>query len=175
MRSASSKRRRTRPSDNRLDRSTRTGVSEIRQCEATYALRLHPLVRHSLPCLLWFHARGTVAPVERVRLVSPPASDRVPKGGASFLLESIDASAVHASAAHGIAIACSDADPHNPAGAQALYGDSLAVAVTVVAHISRQTLGTVTGHSSSAGAYRVAQARDYEAADVGVVRRQSAF
>jgi predicted alpha/beta hydrolase family esterase len=31
-----------------------------------------------------------------------------------------------------IAIACSDADPYNPAGAQALYGDPLGVAATIV-------------------------------------------
>jgi predicted alpha/beta hydrolase family esterase len=92
------------------------------------------VVCHSLACLLWFHAaeRGLGGPVDRLLLVSPPASDRVPDGGASLRLDSFDADAVRASVNGDIAIACSDADPYNPAGAQALYGDALGVTATVV-------------------------------------------
>lgn len=73
------------------------------------------VVCHSLVCLLWFHVaeRGLRAggPVDRLLLVSPPASDRLPDGGASFRLEVFDADAVRASVDGEIAIACSDADP----------------------------------------------------------------
>jgi predicted alpha/beta hydrolase family esterase len=92
------------------------------------------VVCHSLACLLWFHAaeRGIGSPVDRLLLVSPPASAQVPDGGASFRLDSLDTDAVRSSVTGEIAIACSDADPYNPAGAQSLYGDPLAVTATIV-------------------------------------------
>jgi predicted alpha/beta hydrolase family esterase len=96
--------------------------------------RPRTVVCHSLACLLWFHAArlGIFPAVDRVLLVAPPASGNVPDAGASFRLDTIDAAAVRASAATEIAIACSDADPYNPTGAQALYGDPLGVTATVI-------------------------------------------
>jgi serine hydrolase len=102
------------------------------------------VVCHSLACLLWFHAAGRDADgaVERLLLVSPPASERVPDSAASFRLDSFDAETVRASVQGEIAIACSDADPYNPMGAQSLYGDALGVPATIVegaGHITPDT------------------------------------
>jgi predicted alpha/beta hydrolase family esterase len=93
------------------------------------------VVCHSLACLLWFHAaqRQTGDPVDRLLLVSPPASERVPDSGSSFRLESFDAQAVRASVTGEISIACSDDDPYNPIGAQSLYGDPLNLTATIIA------------------------------------------
>ncbi len=106
------------------------------------------VVCHSLACLLWFHAAhlGSVPAVDRVLLVAPPASGNVPDSGASFRLDTIDAPAVRASAATEIAIACSDADPYNPVGAQALYGDPLDVTATVVPGAGHITPDSGYGH-----------------------------
>lgn len=103
------------------------------QCDALAGDR-RVVVCHSLACLLWFHAaaRG-LAPVDRVLLVAPPESARVPDAAASFRLAELDPVAVRASGREEIAIACSDADPYNGAGAQALYGDPLGVAANVCA------------------------------------------
>jgi len=99
------------------------------------------VVCHSLACSLWFHAAalGRVGQVDRVLLVSPPASDRIPFDGESFRLESLDAEAVRRSAASELAMACSDDDPYNLTGAQTMYGDALGLTATVVpggAHIT---------------------------------------
>lgn len=59
-----------------------------------------------------------------------------------FRLDAFDAPAARASVNGEIAIACSDADPYNPAGAQALYGDALEITVTVfegAGHITPDT------------------------------------
>src|SRR4051812_21023199 len=44
------------------------------------------VICHSLACLLWFHAaeRNLWEPVDRLLLVSPPASECVPNAGRSF-------------------------------------------------------------------------------------------
>lgn len=102
------------------------------------------VVCHSLACLLWFRAteRAVGSPVDRLLLVSPPASERVPDGGASFRLDSFDTDAVRRSVNGEIAIVCSDADPYNPAGAQGLYGDPLGVTATIIegaGHITPDT------------------------------------
>ncbi|MCA1681112.1 MAG: alpha/beta hydrolase [Actinobacteria bacterium] len=104
------------------------------------------VVCHSLACLLWFRAAErrlrTAGPVDRLLLVSPPASESVPDGGASFRREGFDADAVRASVDGKITIACSDDDPYNPAGAQALYGEPLGVTSTVfkgAGHITPET------------------------------------
>jgi hypothetical protein len=94
--------------------------------------------------LLWFHAaaRGIVGSVDRLLLVSPPASERVPDGGASFRLASFDSSAVRSTVSGEIAIACSDADPYNLEVAQTLYGDPLGVTATIIegaGHITPDT------------------------------------
>jgi predicted alpha/beta hydrolase family esterase len=105
------------------------------------------VVCHSLACLLWFRAaeRGIVSPVDRLLLVAPPASERVPESGASFRLDSLDAAAVRASVAGEIAIVCSDDDPYNPAGAQSLYGDPLALTATIVNGAGHITPGSGYG------------------------------
>ncbi len=106
------------------------------------------VVCHSLACLLWFafserqDAGGDRARADRLLLVSPPASDRVPEAGASFRLSGFDARAVRESVRGEIAIACSDADPYNPAGAQTTYGDALGVTAKVfpgACHITPET------------------------------------
>jgi predicted alpha/beta hydrolase family esterase len=92
-------------------------------------------VCHSLACLLWFRTAsvlGREERVDRLLLVSPPASESVPDAGASFRIESLDAQAIRASVEGEIRIVCSDADPYNPAGAQALYGNPLGVRADVV-------------------------------------------
>lgn len=92
------------------------------------------VVCHSLACLLWFHAAASApsAQADRVILVSPPESGRVPDAGASLRLERFDSESVRASARDELAIVCSDADPYNPVGAQALYGDPLGVEATIL-------------------------------------------
>jgi predicted alpha/beta hydrolase family esterase len=109
-------------------------LSTLRGELATLSGRQRVVVCHSLACLLWFRAaeRGIGRPVDRLLLVAPPASERVLEGGASFRLDSFEPEAVRSSVSGEIAIACSDADPYNPAGAQALYGDPLGVAATIV-------------------------------------------
>jgi predicted alpha/beta hydrolase family esterase len=90
------------------------------------------VVCHSLSCLLWFHAaKQNHDPVRRLLLVSPPDSAAVPDAAASFRIAAFDPPPVAASARE-IAIACSDADPFNPGGAQAMYGDSLGITANVV-------------------------------------------
>jgi uncharacterized protein len=106
------------------------------------------VVCHSLACLLWFHAahRGISPGVDRLLLVSPPASGNVPDNGAAFRLDTIDAGAVRASASTDIAIACSDDDPYNAVGAQALYGDPLDVTAKVIEGAGHITPDSGYGH-----------------------------
>ena len=91
------------------------------------------VVCHSLACLLWFRTAGSLARIDRLPLVAPPASNRVPEAGASFRLGAFDAAAVRSSVRGEIRIACSDADPYNPEGAQAAYGTALGVTADVIA------------------------------------------
>ena len=109
-------------------------LSTLRRELAALSGQQRVVVCHSLACLLWFRTaeHGVGSPVDRLLLVAPPASERVPDSGASFRLDSFDADAVRSSVSGEIAIACSDADPYNPAGAQSLYGDPLGVAATIV-------------------------------------------
>jgi serine hydrolase len=65
-------------------------------------------------------------------IVAPPASDHLPEGGASFCLDSFDAAAVRAWVDGEIAMACADADPYNPDGAQALCGDALGITAELI-------------------------------------------
>jgi predicted alpha/beta hydrolase family esterase len=51
---------------------------------------------------------------------------------ASFRIVDLDIAAVQRSARCELTIVCSDADPYNPVGAQALYGDRLGILVTVI-------------------------------------------
>jgi predicted alpha/beta hydrolase family esterase len=102
------------------------------------------VVCHSLACLLWFRAaeRGFEDAVDRLLLVAPPASERVPDTGASFRLDSFDPAAVRSSVTGDIALVCSDADPYNPAGAQSLFGEPLGLTATIVdgaGHITPDT------------------------------------
>jgi uncharacterized protein len=106
------------------------------------------VICHSLACLLWFHAaqRGLVPAVDRLLLVAPPASADVPDSGASFRLDTIDGPAIRASSVAEVAIVCSDADPYNQAGAQALYGDPLGVTATVLGGAGHITPDSGYGH-----------------------------
>jgi hypothetical protein len=127
--------------DVRYPQMPESGAPELEQWLSALQLELGALggqeqvvVCHSLACLLWFHAavRGIGAPVTRLLLVSPPASEDVPDSGASFRLNRFDSDAVRSSVRGEIAIACSDSDPYNLAGAQSLYGDPLNVTATTV-------------------------------------------
>jgi uncharacterized protein len=93
------------------------------------------VICHSLACLLWFKTAGRLTAEERVDrllLVSPPASARVPEAGASFRVESLEVEAILASARGEIRIVCSDGDPYNPSGAREMYGDPLGIRVDVL-------------------------------------------
>lgn len=92
------------------------------------------VICHSLACSLWFSAARTLKTPQRAHrlmLVSPPAPDCLPPSAAAFHTP-FDPAAVAASALDELAIACSDGDPYNPGGAQAMYGDPLGVRATVV-------------------------------------------
>ena len=107
--------------------------------------RRRTVICHSLAYLLWFHAASRTPAVgmsvDRVLLVSPPHSAHVPDEGASFRLLDLDVAAVRASANSELAMVCSDNDPYNPVGAQAVYGEQLGICVTVIpsaGHITRR-------------------------------------
>ncbi len=93
------------------------------------------VICHSLACLLWFKA-APVIDVERtpnrLLLVSPPESTRVPEEGAEFRLAQFDAAAVRRSVRGEIRIVCSDDDPYNPAGARSTYAEPLGAPVDVI-------------------------------------------
>jgi uncharacterized protein len=93
------------------------------------------VICHSLSCLLWLRAAGdpeSATPVDRLLLVSPPLSEKVPAAGAGFRLDDFDAEAVIAGVGSPIRIACSDDDPYNPVGAGPLYGSRLDAQVDVI-------------------------------------------
>jgi predicted alpha/beta hydrolase family esterase len=102
---------------------------------------------HSLACLLWLRAAAKLAPElrpDRLLLVAPPASDVVPDTAATFRLsdgtgtadapgpERFDAAAVHASALGSVRVVGSDADPYDPVGVQAQFGNPLGVVADVL-------------------------------------------
>jgi serine hydrolase len=91
----------------------------------------HTVICHSLACLLWLKSAPALT-AERLLLVSPPASDRVPEAGASFRLQRFDPQAVRDSVRGEIRIVCSDADPYNPAGAQSMYATPLGLEADVI-------------------------------------------
>jgi predicted alpha/beta hydrolase family esterase len=103
------------------------------------------VVCHSLSCLLWLRAAPGLSDQERVDrllLVSPPASEQIPEAGASFGIAELDAEAVRASVRGGIRVACSDADPYNTAGAQNTYAPALGAEVDIIGgggHITPET------------------------------------
>jgi uncharacterized protein len=93
------------------------------------------VVCHSLACLLWFHAAPLLTPAERANrlaLVSPPASKRVPEAGASFRLDTFDTASVRRSVTDKIRVVASDNDPYNPDGAHALYARPLRADIDIL-------------------------------------------
>jgi hypothetical protein len=93
------------------------------------------VVCHSLSCLLWFRIASSLTEDERpdrLLLVSPPAGPQVPDEGADLRLEAFDPAPVRAGVRGEIRIACSDADPYNPEGAQGLYATPLGIAADVL-------------------------------------------
>jgi hypothetical protein len=93
------------------------------------------VVCHSLSCLLWFRVAASLGEddrVDRLLLVSPPASEQVPEEGADLRLREFDPEPVRTSARGEIRIVCSDADPYNPAGAQELYAAPLGITADVL-------------------------------------------
>lgn len=119
------------PNPDRPDLKTWLGVlrAELADLDAEQLT----VVCHSLACLLWFQLaeQNHHGPVRRLLLVSPPDSAVVPDTAASFRISTLNAPRVAASARE-VAIASSDADPYNPTGAQAMYGDPLGVTATLV-------------------------------------------
>lgn len=93
------------------------------------------VVCHSLACLLWFRAAASVRASDRpgrLLLVSPPAPERIPAGGAEFVGEAVDPEAVRRSVRGEIRVVGSDDDPFNPVGAAELYAGPLGVPAEVV-------------------------------------------
>jgi predicted alpha/beta hydrolase family esterase len=93
------------------------------------------VVCHSLSCTLWFRAAASLAAEERVDrllLVSPPASQRVPDEAASFRVGALDAEAIIASVRGKIRLVCSDDDPYNDPDARRTYAPALGAEVDVV-------------------------------------------
>jgi predicted alpha/beta hydrolase family esterase len=93
------------------------------------------VICHSLACLLWFHvapALGANEYVERLLLVSPPASHQLPGNAATFGSASFDLAAVRSSVRSEIRIVCSDSDPYNRPGAHGLYAQPLGTSATVL-------------------------------------------
>jgi len=103
------------------------------------------VVCHSLACLLWFRAAGSLTEgerIDRLLLVSPPASRWIPESGASFRMDEFDPAPVRASVRGELRIACSDEDPYNPDGAQSMYAAPLGVVADVIpgaGHITPDT------------------------------------
>jgi predicted alpha/beta hydrolase family esterase len=91
---------------------------------------------HSMSCLLWLKCAGTgKGVVDRLLLVAPPDSAKLPPGGADFRVDlppGFDGQAVRASVRAPIRIACSDADPYNPAGGGAMYAEAIGAEVDVL-------------------------------------------
>lgn len=103
------------------------------------------VVCHSLSCVLWFRAAPGLTDQERVDrllLVSPPASEQIPDAAASFRIAELNAEAIRASVRGDIRVACSDADPYNAAGAQNIYAPALGAEVDIISgggHITPET------------------------------------
>jgi uncharacterized protein len=87
------------------------------------------VVSNSLAGLLWFRFAASwpedVEPVDRLVLVAPPDSPRVPDAAASFRIDGLDAAAVRASVRSPIRLVCSDGDQYNPGGADRQYAVAL--------------------------------------------------
>jgi uncharacterized protein len=131
-------------------------VRVLREQLAQMEGRERVVVCHSLACLMWFGAAPAfddVCRVDRLLLVSPPASERVPEGGASFRLSHLDVDAVIASVGSTIRIVCSDADPYNPIGADVLYAGDLDAEVDLIPGAGHITPSTGYGPWPSAKAW----------------------
>jgi uncharacterized protein len=114
------------------------------------------VVCHSLGCILWFRAAALLTGrerVDRLLLVSPPASEQIPEAGESFRLAEFDAESIVASARGEIRVACSEADPYNAAGAQNIYAPALGAEVDIIAGAGHITPDTGYGPWPSAEAW----------------------
>ena len=94
------------------------------------------VICNSLACMLWMRFAADRSADERLAdrllLVSPPDSPQVPDKAASFRLDRVEGAAVRASVRSRIRIACSDADPYNPGGAERQYAADLAAEVDII-------------------------------------------
>jgi uncharacterized protein len=97
------------------------------------------VVCNSLACLLWMGYAGEATrgeapgtPVDRLLLVSPPDPASIPEAAASFRAFALDGDAVRASSRARIRIACSEADPYNPAGGGTMYAEAIGADVDLV-------------------------------------------
>lgn len=107
------------------------------------------VVSNSLAGLLWFRFAAAwpddLQPVDRLLLVAPPDSPRVPDAAASFRLEGDpDGPAVRASVRAPIRLVCSDGDHFNPRGADQQYAHLLGAEVDLVRGAGH--LGPVEGY-----------------------------
>jgi len=94
------------------------------------------VVCNSIGCLLWLRFAteppAGFEPVDRLLLVSPPDSARIPDAAASFRIDGVEGDAVRASARTPIRLACSDADPYNPGGGDRQYAAALEADVDII-------------------------------------------
>jgi uncharacterized protein len=106
------------------------------------------VVCNSIACLLWLRfgsdRAADEAPVDRLLLVSPPDSPRIPDAAATFRLDTVDGEAVRATSREQIRIACSDADHYNPGGGGRQYGALLDAQVDII--LGAGHIGPVEGY-----------------------------
>lgn len=92
------------------------------------------ILSHSLGAVLWLWQAPSVDAsmrADRVLLVAPPCSAREHPEIGEFLPVEVDVASV-ARAAGETRLVCSDDDPHCPAGACAVYGEPLQLAIELI-------------------------------------------
>lgn len=99
-------------------------------------VRERVVVCNSLSGLLWMRFAADppagFEPVDRLLLVSPPDPASIPGAAADFRMGEVDGAAVRASSCARIRIACSDKDPFNPRGGDAIYAAALGADVDLM-------------------------------------------
>jgi predicted alpha/beta hydrolase family esterase len=106
------------------------------------------VICNSVACLLWMRfateRRAGEEPVDRLLLVSPPASERIPEATATFRITGVDGPAVRATCHSTIRIAYSEADPYNPDRGADAYAAALGAEVDIIAGAGH--IGPVEGY-----------------------------
>jgi hypothetical protein len=116
------------------------------------------VVCNSMACLLWFRfatdRRPDERPVERLLLVVPPESARIPDAASTFRIDALDAAAVRATCTQTIRVAFGDEDPFNPGQGARGYADAIGAEADVIAGAGTSARWTAMGpgHRSRRGA-----------------------